>query len=308
VVYAGTPAFAVPALEALIDAGYRVVAVYTQPDRPAGRGRRLRASPVKTLALEHGLVVEQPESLRDPAVQKRLAGHAPDVMVVAAYGLILPAAVLGMPVHGCLNIHASLLPRWRGAAPIQRAIEAGDEQSGVCLMEMAAGLDTGPVVACRSTPIGAEDTASTLHDRLADMGAELLADKLDDWLSGRIDARDQPEEGVTYADKITTGECRVDWDETADVITRRVRAFDPWPVMRCQRDHAPLRIWAARALPGPAATGVPGEILTVSDEGIDVQTGDGVLRLLRVQAPGGRAQAVADFLRGHTMHVGEILL
>ncbi|MEX0449159.1 methionyl-tRNA formyltransferase [Spiribacter sp. 221] len=307
-VYAGTPAFAVPALEALIDAGYRVAAVYTQPDRPAGRGRRLRASPVKTLALEHGLVVEQPESLRDPAAQARLAGHAPDAMVVAAYGLILPAAVLGIPTHGCLNIHASLLPRWRGAAPIQRAIEAGDKRSGVCLMEMAAGLDTGPVVACRSTPISAEDTASTLHDRLADMGAELLVDSFDDWLSGRISASDQPEAGVTYADKITTEECRVDWHEAADALARRVRAFDPWPVMRCHRDHAPFKIWAARSLPGFATTGVPGEILAVSDEGIDVQTGDGVLRLLRVQVPGGRAQAVADFLRGHTMHVGEILL
>ncbi len=307
-VYAGTPAFAVPALEALIDAGYRVAAVYTQPDRPAGRGRRLRASPVKTLALEHGLVVEQPESLRDPAAQARLAGHAPDAMVVAAYGLILPPAVLAIPTQGCLNIHASLLPRWRGAAPIQRAIEAGDEESGVCLMEMAAGLDTGPVVACRSTSIGTEETASTLHDRLADMGAELLASTLDDWLTGRIGASDQPEEGVTYADKITTEEARVDWHMDADSLARRVRAFNPWPVMRCHRDHSPLKIWAARAMPGPATTAAPGEVLAVSEEGIDVQTGDGVLRLLQVQASGGRAQAVADFLRGHTVHVGETLL
>ena len=307
-VYAGTPAFAVPALESLINAGYPVAAVYTQPDRPAGRGRRLRASPVKTLALAHGLAVEQPESLRDPAVQARLARYAPDVMVVAAYGLILPSAVLDIPRHGCLNIHASLLPRWRGAAPIQRAIEAGDGESGVCLMEMAAGLDTGPVVACRSTPIGPEDTGATLHERLAGMGADLLTETLDEWLSGRLRARAQTEEGVTYADKISAEESRLDWHEPAERLARRIRAFNPWPVMRCEREGQALKVWTARALSAPVATGTPGQIMTVGDAGIDVQTGDGVLRLSRVQAPGGRAQAVADFLRGHKMHAGEILL
>ncbi|MEX0382668.1 methionyl-tRNA formyltransferase [Spiribacter sp. 1M153] len=309
IVYAGTPDFAVPALEALVAAGYPIAAVYTQPDRPAGRGRRPRPSAVKTAALEHGLSVEQPERLDNADARARLAHHQPDVMIVAAYGLILPTSVLNIPTNGCVNIHASLLPRWRGAAPIQRAIEAGDPETGVCLMEMAAGLDTGPVIAARSTPISADDNAAQLHDRLADLGAQLLLECLDDWLDGRRPAHPQPEDGVTYAARISADEAWVDWQRPALETARRVRAFNAWPVARCAWGDARLRVWQAVALPADAAAAAPapGTIVAVGADGIDVQTGEGLLRLQRVQAAGGRAQPVAEFLRGHPVHVGETL-
>lgn len=296
-----------PALEALVAAGHSIAAVYTQPDRPAGRGRRLRPSPVKTAALEHGLSVEQPERLGNAEARDRLAGYRPDVMIVAAYGLILPASVLNIPTHGCVNIHASLLPRWRGAAPIQRAIEAGDPETGVCLMEMAAGLDTGPIIAARSTPITPDDNAAQLHDRLADLGAQLLVDCLDGWLHGRQPARPQPSDGVTYAAKINADEAWIDWQRPAPELARRVRAFNAWPVARCAWGDDRLRVWQAVALPAGDAAAPPGTIIAVGSDGIDVQTVEGLLRLQRVQAAGGRAQPVAEFLRGHTVHVGEIL-
>jgi methionyl-tRNA formyltransferase len=297
----------VPALEALITAGYDIAAVYTQPDRPAGRGRQPRPSAVKAAALHHGLPVEQPPRLATDDAQARLAAHQPHVMVVAAYGLILPRAVLAIPTHGCVNSHASLLPRWRGAAPIQRAIEAGDTATGVSLMEMAPGLDTGPVIAERRTPIDETDTGATLHDRLAELGAELLTQTLDDWLAGQQPAVPQPSAGVTYAEKITADEARIDWWQPATAIARRIRAFDPWPAARCGRGEATLKVWQATALAGGAAGATPGTVLAAGEAGIDVQTGDGVLRLQRVQAPGGRAQSVADFLRGHPVHAGETL-
>lgn len=251
--------------------------------------------------------MEQPLRLGAGDAQARLAAHQPDVMVVAAYGLILPRAVLAIPAHGCVNIHASLLPRWRGAAPIQRAIEAGDTTTGVCLMEMAPGLDTGPVIAERSTPIDETDTGSTLHDRLAGLGAELLTHTLDGWLAGERPAVPQPSAGVTYAEKITADEARIDWWQPATATARRIRAFDPWPVARCGRGETTLKVWQTTALAGGAADAAPGTVLAAGETGIDVQTGDGVLRLHRVQAPGGRAQSVADFLRGHPVHAGETL-
>ncbi len=309
VVYAGTPDFAVPALTALLNGPHRVVGVCTQPDRPAGRGRRLRASPVKQRAQASGVPVFQPDSLKAPDAAAALADWAPDVLVVAAYGLILPQTVLDLPRHGALNIHASLLPRWRGAAPIQRAIEAGDPQTGVCLMEMEAGLDTGPVVACRSTPIHPDDTAATVHDRLATLGAELLDETLDDWAAGQRPAEPQPARGVTHAAKIDAAEAWLDWSRPAEVLERQIRAFNPWPVTRCRYRGEPLRVWAAEVTDLTAPVAEPaGTVVALGEAGIEVATGKGCLRLSRVQAPGGRAQPAADFLRGHDIHVGESLL
>lgn len=303
VVFAGTPAFAVPALLRLLAGVGEVVAVYTQPDRPAGRGRRLTASPVKQAAVAAGIPVEQPGTLRAAEARARLARWRPEVMVVAAYGLLLPPSVLGIPRHGCVNIHASLLPRWRGAAPIQRALLAGDERTGVCLMQMARGLDTGPVLACAETPIGHDDTAGTLHDRLADLGAELLAARLGDWCAGRITPAPQPQTGVTYARKLDPAEARLDWSQPAAQLDRQVRAFDPWPVARTGWAGGDLRVWSAHPLSGPSAA-PPGTVLAATPDGIDVATGDGVLRLTRVQVPGRRPQPVAEFLRGHAVAAG----
>ncbi len=229
VVFMGTPEFSVPAREQLLLDQHQVVAVYTQPDRPAGRGRKLTPSPIKHLALEHGIPVEQPERLKPPEVQARLRAYAPDVMVVAAYGLILPRAVLEIPKHGCLNIHASLLPRWRGAAPIQRAILAGDAETGVTLMQMAAGLDTGDMLLKAVTPIGPGDTAQELHDRLAEQGAQLLLDCLEDLQAGRLRPEPQDEALATYAEKLSKAEAELDWFLSAAVLDRQVRAFNPWP-------------------------------------------------------------------------------
>ena len=308
IAYAGTPAFAVPALEALIASPHPIVAVYTQPDRPAGRGRQLRPSAVKACAVEHDLPVEQPERLSSAQAQATLQAYAPDVLVVAAYGLILPAAVLAIPRLGALNIHASLLPRWRGAAPIHRAIEAGDATTGVCLMEMAPGLDTGPVVAVRSTPIQPDDTAGSVHDRLAQIGAQLLSASLDDWAAGRLPATPQAQDGVRYATKLSTQEAQLNWAQPAEVLARQVRAFNPWPVARCQRQGQALRIWQAEPVALPQGQmAKPGEIVAVSDAGIDVQTQDQGLRLKTVQIPGGKPQAVDQFLRGHAVYVGETL-
>jgi len=309
IAFAGTPDFAVPTLQALLDGPHHIVAVYTQPDRPAGRGRRLRPSPVKALARAHDLAVEQPQSLRTDAAQTGLRAYAPDVLIVAAYGLILPPAILDVPPLGALNVHASLLPRWRGAAPIQRAIEAGDAESGVCLMEMAPGLDTGPVVARQATPLSDTETGGSLHDRLADLGGGLLARTLDDWAAGRLPAVPQPEAGVTYAAKLTADEAWMDWRAPAEQLARRIRAFNPWPIARCGWADNHLRIRFAQAVPSGTRpdTVAPGTVVAASDDGLDVMTGEGCLRLTEIQAPGGRAQPVADFLRGHTIHVGDTL-
>ena len=295
IVFAGTPEFAVPSLRAAARHN-EVAAVYTQPDRPAGRGRGLSVSPVKLEALKRGIPVLQPQSLRDPGTQAALRALAPDLMVVVAYGLILPRAVLEIPRHGCWNVHASLLPRWRGAAPIQRAIEAGDNQSGVCLMQMDAGLDTGPVILRQTTPISETDTAGLLHDRLAELGAQVLADGLGLLRAGiRPIPTPQPAEGVTYAHKLDKAEARLDWSQPAAVLARKVRAFMPWPIAEATVAGERLRIHGAVALP-LAHGAAPGSLLAATREGIDIACGHGALRLRVVQREGGRAITAADWL------------
>ena len=302
IVFAGTPEFAVPPLEALHAAGHHLAAVYTQPDRPAGRGQALTASPVKRRALEFGLPVEQPATLKaEPAVQ-RLRDYAPDLMVVVAYGLILPQAVLDVPRLGCWNIHASLLPRWRGAAPIQRAILAGDGLTGITIMQMDAGLDTGPMLLVREVPIGPGETAGGLHDRLSRAGAEAIVAAVSEWQAGRLTARPQPGEGATYAAKLRKEEARIDWTLPAAAIERQVRAFNPWPVAETTWDGRQLRIWEAEcepaATPGDAA---PGTVLEAGSGRIVVATGDGGLRLRRVQVAGRRAVSAAEFLNAQPL-------
>jgi len=294
-VFAGTPEFALPCLDACLRASVDVVAVYTQPDRPAGRGRKLLASPVKRRALEEGIAVEQPLTLKDPAAQQTLRDYAPDLMVVVAYGLILPKRVLAVPRLGCWNVHASSLPRWRGAAPIQRAILAGDAETGVDLMQMEAGLDTGPVLLERRTPIAVDETGGSLHDRLAALGADVLAEGLARAAAGEtLPARPQPDAGTTYAHKIEKAEARLDWNEPAVALARKVRAFDPWPVAEAEVQGERLRIWSAEALDGPAHA-QPGTIVGSSRDTLDVATGDGVLRIREVQRDGGRRVSVRDW-------------
>jgi methionyl-tRNA formyltransferase len=293
VVYAGTPEFAVPALQALCAAGIRPVAVYTQPDRPAGRGRQLTASPVKQFALQQQLPVAQPESFKDPSVIETLAAYRPDIIIVAAYGLILPPAVLNLPRLGCINIHASLLPRWRGAAPIQRAILAGDRETGVCLMQMEAGLDTGPTLAVRQVAIDSQQTAAELHDVLASLGAALLVEQWPALIAGRLTAVPQPQVGVTYAKKLEKAEAWLDWTQSAELLHRQVRAFNPWPVAQTRLDNAVIRVWRARPVAGD---GRPGEVLKADAGGIRVATGAGALEILELQRPGGKPLAAADFL------------
>jgi methionyl-tRNA formyltransferase len=300
IVFAGTPEFAVPSLRAAAQRG-EVVAVYTQPDRPAGRGRELQASPVKREALQRGIPVLQPETLRREVSRDALRALKPDLMVVVAYGLLLPQSILDIPVHGCWNVHASLLPRWRGAAPIQRAIEAGDAETGVCLMQMEKGLDTGPVLLSQRTPIGAAETAGELHDRLAALGAQVLADGLGLLRAGiKPVALPQPDSGITYAHKLDKSEARLDWAQPAEALARKVRAFQPWPVAEAQLAGERLRIHAAEALP-LAHGAAPGTVLLARRQGIDVACGEGALRLTRVQREGGRPVAVADYLNARPL-------
>jgi methionyl-tRNA formyltransferase len=300
IVFAGTPEFAVPSLRAAAQRG-EVVAAYTQPDRPAGRGRGLQASPVKLEALQRGIPVLQPESLRTELSRDALRALQPDLMVVVAYGLLLPQSILDIPKFGCWNVHASLLPRWRGAAPVQRAIEAGDTETGVCLMQMQKGLDTGPVLLSQRLPIGADETGGHLHDRLAVLGAQVLADGLGLLRAGmKPVAVPQPDAGATYAHKLDKAEAKLDWTQAADVLARKVRAYQPWPVAEAQLDGERVRIHAAEALP-LAHAAVPGTVLLASREGIDVACGEGALRLTRVQREGGRPVAVADYLNARPL-------
>ena len=293
--FAGTPDFAVPHLQACRLPGVQILAVYTQPDRPAGRGRKLAPSPIKQAALDARMPVEQPETLRDANAQRHLRELNLDLLIVVAYGLILPRKVLAIPRLGCWNVHASLLPRWRGAAPIQRAMLAGDTETGVCLMQMEAGLDTGPVLLRREIPILPHDTGGALHDRLAVLGAELLGDGLQHVLGGRPMApQAQAEHGVTYAHKLDKAEARLDWNDTAQALARKVRAFDPWPVAEATIGGERLRVWRALAHEHAAAT--PGTLLAASRSGIDIACAQGALRILEVQRDGGRRVSVGDYL------------
>lgn len=300
-IFAGTPDFALPSLRALLDAGHTVRAAYTQPDRPAGRGKELRESPVKRFARERGLEVRTPVTLRDSGEQAALAALKPDAMIVVAYGLLLPQAVLDIPRFGCINVHASLLPRWRGAAPIARAIEAGDAVTGVTIMQMAAGLDTGPMLRAVETPIAADDNAQTLHDRLAEMGASALVATLAGLESGTATATPQDDALATYAKKLSRDEARLDWSLPADVLARKVRAFNPAPIAFTMLNGETLRVLAAHAAPG---RGVPGTIVRADPDGIAVATSRDLLLLDVVQLQGRRPLAAREFLNGRPVQVG----
>jgi methionyl-tRNA formyltransferase len=291
IVFAGTPEFAAHHLQALLDAGRQVIAVYTQPDRPAGRGQKLMPSPVKQLAVQHGIAVYQPASLRDPVAQAELAALRPELMVVVAYGLILPQAVLDIPRLGCINSHASLLPRWRGAAPIQRAVQAGDRESGVTVMRMEAGLDTGPMLLKTTTPIGPDDTGGSLHDRLADLGARAVVQAIDGLAAGTLQGEIQDDALATYAHKLNKDEARLDWSRPAVELERLIRAFNPWPICHTSLAGEPLKVLAAQLAEGQ---GRAGEILAAGKDGLLVACGQGALRLTRLQLPGGRALDFAD--------------
>ncbi|WP_372884989.1 methionyl-tRNA formyltransferase [Shimia sp.] len=299
IVFMGTPEFSVPVLDALVDAGHEIAAVYCQPPRPAGRGKKLRPTPVHARALELGLGVRHPISLKGAEEQAALAALGADVAVVVAYGLILPQAVLDAPRRGCLNIHASLLPRWRGAAPIHRAIMAGDAETGVCIMQMEAGLDTGPVLLRRATPIGAQETTAELHDRLSGIGAEAIVAALRDL--DRLAPEPQPEAGVTYAHKIDKGEARIDWTRPAAEIDRKIRGLSPFPGAWCEIGGQRVKLLASRVVDGQGAPG------TVLDDALTVACGAGAVQLLRLQRAGKGAQDAGTFQRGFAVAPGTVL-
>ena len=296
-VFAGTPDFAATALKALIAAGHTIVGVYSQPDRPAGRGRKLQPSPVKQVALDHEIPVFQPETLKTPEAQKQLADLNPEVMIVAAYGLILPKAVLDIPTHGCLNIHASLLPRWRGAAPIQRAIAAGDTETGITIMQMDEGLDTGAMLLKSLTAIDTSDTGGSLHDRLAELGGKAIIEALELLKKGELTGEPQNDDLACYASKLSKTEGHIDWATDATAIERLVRAFNPWPGTYTDLGDQRIRIHEARALVTDSDA-FPGTVVHRDREGIDIACGNGTLRITRLQLPGSRAQSVNDLING----------
>ena len=306
VIFAGTPDFAAAALKAIAAAGFEIPLVLTQPDRPKGRGMQLAPSPVKQAALELGLRVAQPEKLRNNAEALQMLKEVEaDVMVVAAYGLILPQDVLDTPKHGCLNIHASLLPRWRGAAPIQRAIEAGDAETGVCIMQMDVGLDTGGVVSEHRYAIQPTDTANEVHDALMSLGAAaIVADLQQLKTEGRLKSVIQPEEGVTYAQKLSKEEARIDWNESAAVIERKIRAFNPVPAAWVEYQGKPMKIWRAEAV---AQQGRAGEVLSCSADGLVVACGENALKITELQPSGSKRMPIAAFAAGHKIDVGTVL-
>ncbi|MGC1521646.1 MAG: methionyl-tRNA formyltransferase [Steroidobacteraceae bacterium] len=304
--FAGTPEFAVPALDALHEA-HGICAVFTQPDRPAGRGQSLQASPVKSRAAELLLPVHQPASFKSSQALQILRELSLDALIVVAYGLILPRAALETPSLGCINIHASLLPRWRGAAPIQRALLAGDANTGITIMRMEEALDTGPVLATRELDVGARDTAQVLHDRLSQLGAELIVATLNELERGRIHETPQPATGHTYAAKIDKAEALIDWRQDAVQIGRQIRAFNPWPVAETRLHGAQIRIWDAQPHDLPPALGeaasdtAPGTVLATADDGIDVACGRGTLRILRLQIAGRKPLGAREFIQGRKL-------
>ncbi|TDF83221.1 methionyl-tRNA formyltransferase [Pseudomonas sp. H9] len=306
IVFAGTPEFAAEHLKALIDSPYEVVAVYTQPDRPAGRGQKLMPSAVKQLAVDNGITVLQPPTLRNAEAQAELAALKPDLMVVVAYGLILPQAVLDIPRLGCINSHASLLPRWRGAAPIQRAVEAGDSESGVTVMRMEAGLDTGPMLLKVTTPISANDTGGSLHDRLAEMGPAAVIEAVAGLAAGTLQGEVQDDSLATYAHKLNKDEARLDWSRPAVELERLIRAFNPWPICHSSLNGEALKVLAASLSTG---SGAPGEIIGASKDGLIVACGEQALCLTRLQLPGGKALNFSDLFnsRREKFAVGTVL-
>jgi methionyl-tRNA formyltransferase len=301
--FAGTPPFAATALDAILDAGFEVVAVLTRPDRRQGRGLKLRPSAVKVLALEHGLTLLQPDTLRDDGAKLILDGPAFDVLVVAAYGLILPQRVLDSPGYGCINIHASLLPRWRGAAPIQRAVLAGDARTGISIMQMDAGLDTGALISTHAIDVGPRDTTATLTDKLAAAGAAAIVGALDDLRTkGRLNSVPQAEDGASYARKISRDDAAIDWGASALIIDRQIRAFDPAPGAFTMLDGKPIKIWAAE--PAPGQSDVPGTVLQADGDGLLIACGDQALAIRELQRAGGRRLGTGDFLAGNPIAKG----
>lgn len=298
IIFAGTPDFSVACLQALLNAGHDIVAVYCQPDRPAGRGRKLQAGPVKRCAEENGLAIYQPLSLKDSAEQAALAAHQADLMVVVAYGLILPQAVLDTPKFGCINVHASLLPRWRGAAPIQRAIEAGDTESGVTIMQMDAGLDTGNMLYKTNCVITEDMTGGELHDALAASGAQALVETIE-LLPDQLKPAAQDDSQANYAHKLSKAEAQIDWSQTAGAIHNKVRAFNPWPVCWTSLQQQRLRVWQTSVLPGQAAIG---EIVSADADGLVVGTGQGLLAIHTLQAAGSKPLKMGEFANGHDIN------
>ncbi|MCD5975826.1 Methionyl-tRNA formyltransferase [Pseudomonas savastanoi pv. glycinea] len=306
IVFAGTPEFAAEHLKALLDSPHQIIAVYTQPDRPAGRGQKLMPSPVKQLAVQHDIPVLQPPTLRDAAAQAELDALKPDLLVVVAYGLILPQVVLDIPRLGCINSHASLLPRWRGAAPIQRAVEAGDAESGVTVMRMELGLDTGPMLLKAVTPITAEDTGGSLHDRLAELGPPAVLQAITGLADGTLIGEVQDDSLATYAHKLNKDEARIDWTRPAEELERLVRAFNPWPICHSTLNGEALKVLAASLAEGQ---GEPGVILEASKDGLIVACGQGALRLTRLQLPGGKPLNFTDLFnsRREKFAIGTVL-
>jgi len=306
IIFAGTPEFAANTLGALLGTEHEICAVYTQPDRPAGRGRKLTASPVKQLAVEHHIPVQQPLNFKSEEAKQVLADYHADLMIVVAYGLLLPQPVLDAPTLGCINIHASLLPRWRGAAPIQRAILAGDNQTGVCIMQMEAGLDTGPILAQAICAINNNDTAQILHDRLALLGAKTLLETLPNIIQLQQQAQQQDDALSCYAEKLQKQEAIIDWQQAATQINQQIHAFNPWPVAQTTWQEKVFKIWSATVIETKHSA-IAGEVLAVSREGIDIATQDGVLRATQIQIPGKRAMSVSDFINANTVAIGEHL-